>query len=357
MNRSLFILSFLSPLAAIGADLGSLPEYRAPKAPLYGDLRVFDPGHAPELLQRWMNDFNKYNKAAWFYNPGGTSCAIGTLYAGINDIAFVPRKAFPAEIEAYREAKGHDPLDIVVGRGAFATNDLTPAVVVFVNERNPISKLSLKQLDGIFGAQRTGSLRGSTWTAATARDSRGDIRTWGQLGLAGEWADKPIRVIGYDLVNNGFAYTFQQKVMGGADNWNPTLEEYPLGEPGRYEAGAVRKAGGRAVVAAVSADPFAIALANLAFGKGAPVKPIAIGSENGGPYVEPTLENCENRTYPLTNSIHLYANLTGTDRDRLVKEFMRFVLSREGQQDLVEAGGGYLPLNRAEMAAELKKLE
>src|SRR5207302_9579892 len=97
-------------------------------------------------------------------------------------------------------------------------------IVVLGNKDNPISRLTVEQLDGVFGAERTAGMRGFKWTPADARPARADIRTWGQLGLGGEWAGKPIQTYGH--APSGTARFFQLAVLGNADKWNPNFREF-----------------------------------------------------------------------------------------------------------------------------------
>jgi len=106
------------------------------------------------------------------------------------------------------------PHEIVMATGSYNLSGWTFALVVFVNEKNPIAQLTLEQLDGIFGAQREGGWDFNSWDPSAARGAEKNIRTWGQLGLTGEWADKPINVYGYTL-NYHFPRDFAEKVFNG----------------------------------------------------------------------------------------------------------------------------------------------
>src|SRR5258706_9832871 len=94
------------------------------------------------------------------------------------------------------------PTGIVAVTGSYTVWGWTPPVGVYLNKDNPLSKLSLEQLDGIFGAERSGAWSDLTWNKSLARGPEKNIRTWGQLGLKGEWAKKPIHVYGYNLQFN-----------------------------------------------------------------------------------------------------------------------------------------------------------
>jgi len=109
---------------------------------------------------------------------------------------------------------------------------------------------------------------------------------------------------------------------------------------------------------ALAEDPYGIAYAAIQYGrKNARVKPAAIAAGDRGPYIQPTRENFENRTYPLHEAICIYINRApGNPLDKRLKEFLLYVLSRQGQVDVVEGGGGYLPLTAEEARAQVEKL-
>src|SRR3989442_5398452 len=89
-----------------------------------------------------------------------------------------------------------------------------------------MSRLTLKQLDGIFGAERGGGWKALSWDEAAARSPAENLRTWGDLGLKGPWADKPIQVYGPPLQGAGAVTFFQARVLHGGAMWNEDLREY-----------------------------------------------------------------------------------------------------------------------------------
>jgi phosphate transport system substrate-binding protein len=216
----------------------------------------------------------------------------------------------------------------------------------------------MKQLDGIFGAERSGGLEGIVFSPRFARTAKDDIRTWGQLGLGGEWADKPIQTYGYTFT--GMKWFFQMRVFHGGQKWNPNYREYVETESFMVDRDHPR--GSTLTIAQMladlSKDRYGIAYCPLHYAREFPqVKPVAIAKKEGGPYFEPTRENFQSRVYPLTRSVFIYANRApGQPLPPPVDEFLRYVLSRQGQQE-VEAFGRYLPLPAAAAMAELRKLE
>src|SRR5260370_1101107 len=129
------------------------------------------------------------------------------------------------ELLAYQREFETVPLEVTICTGSYNVSGWTFALGVFVNKDNPISKLTMKQLDGIFGAQRTGGWKGLEWDETVARGAEQNIRRWGQLGLTGEWKDQPIHVYGYSPKYH-FPDEFAKKGFHGTYKWNERLIEY-----------------------------------------------------------------------------------------------------------------------------------
>jgi phosphate transport system substrate-binding protein len=290
------------------------------------------------LVKAWEEGFARYQPGIQFdYRMYGTASSIGALYAGVGDIAIRGEEINPFEVAAFERVLHYPPLCIEIATGSLDVRNMNFAQIFFVHKDNPISKLTMVQLDAIFGYEHR----------------RGDrqIRTWGQLGFKGEWADRPIHVYGW-RIDDDFSAFLQIALLGGSHRWNCDLKEF---------ANIVRPDGstydsGQQIVDALAQDRYGIAVSNLRYGN-AQVKPLALAVRNGGPYYEAARDNLIYRKYPLTRIVPAYINRApGKPADPKVKEFMRFILSREGQLDIVREGG-YLPLSRESALEQLKKLE
>ena len=210
---------------------------------------------------------------------------------------------------------------------------------------NPIAKLTVQQLDAIFGAQRGGGWNGLSWDVTAARGPELNVRTWGQLGATGAWADKPIHVYAPPLEGAGAITYFQSRVMHGADLWNEDLREY---------------ADPALMIADLSNDPSGIAYASLD-SAAAGVKALPLAETAAGPYVNPTRETVADRSYPLSRPVYAVFNIDNEKSeaagvDPKLRELLRYVLSKQGQADVARAGG-YLPLTAAAAAEQVKKLD
>jgi phosphate transport system substrate-binding protein len=220
-----------------------------------------------------------------------------------------------------------------------------------VNEENPLSGLTLKQLDGILGAQRSGGWRGTRWSTEPARSARENIRTWGELGLKEGWSGQPIHVYGTDATQSLWAGTIQNVVFGGGDKWNPAIREMVRGDH-------VRGPSDVQTVAAIAGDRYAIGFGFARVAKLNPgVKILALAARDGGPYITPGNRTFHDRTYPLVTGIYVYLNRPpGKPLAPRLKEFLTYVLSREGQQAVVD-DGMYIPLGAEAAREQLRKLE
>jgi phosphate transport system substrate-binding protein len=355
----ILVAALLAPMGA-GADfdLSGLPAYQ-PAQKVSGTIRNFGFGLGG-VLQLWEDGFRKIHPAIAFVDKLPTSdAAIPALVTGVADLA--PDGGEPAITEAlsFFEVYGYPPTDITVASGAFDVEGKSNGPVIFVNKDNPVAQLSMDQLDGIFGAERTAGLRGFQWAPSEGRGPGKDIRTWGQLGLAGEWADKPIQTYGH--APSGTTRFFQWKVMGNGDKWNPNYREYV--ETGSKMIADEDKARQRLGLQhmlrdELAHDKYGIAWTVMPQAKGIEgLRVVAVVPRGSDRAVMPSRESFQDRTYPMVRSIYIYINRKpGTSVDPKLAEFLRYVLSREGQE-IVARNGSYLPLTAALAREQLKKLE
>ena len=224
---------------------------------------------------------------------------------------------------------------------------------------NILTRLTLQQLDGIFGAERSAGMRGFQWTPSDGRGAQEDIRTWGQLGLKGEWAHKPIQTYGH--APSGTTRFFQWKVMKGGDKWNPNYREYV--ESGSKmiadEDRAEQRVGLQHMLRnELAHDRYGIAWTVMPQAKGvAGIKPVALAAHAGGPYIAASTASLQDRSYPLVRNIYIYLNRApGRPLDPKLREFLRYALSREGQEAVVR-NAGYLPLTRQVAREQRARLE
>src|SRR5258706_12119210 len=208
-------------------DLSDLPSYK-PEYRVQGGFRIFG-SELKGAMEALAVGFKKYHPEAMMATNFMTSSegSIAGLYTGISDLAPAGDDAKITDMMPFYGTFHYLPTEISIATGGHEKRGtLWPAVIV-VNKDNPISKLTMDQLDRIFGSERTGGWELETKEFYTAKDSRGpetNIRKWGQLGLTGEWANKEIQTYGY--IAPGFTIYFQRRLMHWSDKWNPNYKQY-----------------------------------------------------------------------------------------------------------------------------------
>jgi phosphate transport system substrate-binding protein len=337
-------------------DISGIPQY-APRRAVSGKIRMWGSNYITDgaLGGYWEAAFLKYHPAATFeWHMKGAGAAVPSLIFGVSDIGIGPKITF-ANLELFQRYTDRDPLEIMLATGSYDVPGWNPGFGIIVNTANPIAHLTMRQLDGIFGSERSGGWEGTSWRPQNARGPEGNIRTWGQLGLNGEWADKPIHVYGLNLRYHQSA-TISDKILGGSDKWNEHLKIYAnyVAANGVLERGLNED---------LSNDPYGIAYIAAPISMrgrraSAPnLKILDVAARDGGPYIPYTMETLQARTYPLVDEIYAYADRgPGRSADPKVVEFLRFVVSREGQAEVMR-DGKYLPLTAEVARAQLSKLE
>ncbi len=348
MNLPTFIRFTLAILLAnsalSAAETGALPGYQ-PGQKVSGVLRTWGSPHMGGMLQRWQAGFRRHHPGIAFDDKlKSTAMAVSGLSEWTSDLALMGRQIYTFEYYGVYRRSLMLPVEIEVATGSVDVPSKSFAVAVFVHKDNPLAQLTLQQLDGIFGAQREGGWQGMKWERGVARGPEKNIRTWGQLGLKGEWAAKPIRLYGPPGVYPGGYTFFQRKVLGGADTWAEGLMEF-----------ADRKQ----MMEALAKDPYGIAYTGLCY-QTPQTKVLALAENAAGPFLKPARETVASRAYPLSRPVYIYfaPDTPGGEpaaTDPKVREFLRYILSSEGQAD-VAAEGDYLPLTAAVAAEQLRKL-
>ena len=340
------------------SETDKLPVYQKPDGPNKGILRVFGAG-LKGVVKAWEEGYMKHNPNVRIAdNPGGSDAAIGVLQHGTAEIAVFGRELELNDYLGFFENKGYNPTEITVASGTWDVSGGSWALLIFVNKDNPLAQLTMEQLDGVFGSERTGAYEGYVWKSEHARSAKENIRTWGQLGLTGEWAGKEIQTYGY--AHGGMAYFFEIEVLKGSNKWNGNYRQYV--ENGTKILTKGQEASGvLAMLAELEQDKYGIAWAGMPQWNQVPqikgIKAIALARSPGGPFVAPSKATLTDRTYPLTRSIYICVDKEpGRPLPAKVKDFLKYVLSEEGQE-IVRKNGVYLPLPASVVRDQLKKLD
>ncbi len=322
--------------------VASMPHY-VPQQQVTGIIRISGHGSAKnpwmrQLLTRWEKDFQRFQPGVRLeYRMYGTSSAIPALFNGVADMAILGEEIDPAAVRTFERVKHYPPLGIDVFTGSLDIRNMDFAQMVFVNKDNPLARLSLVELDGILGEEhRRGPM---------------NIRTWGQLGLTGEWADKPITPYSW-TIDDSFGFFLQQYLMGGSHRWNCALHEYVH----IYRPDGTIYDDGQQILDALAKDRYGIAISNIRYAS-PDVKALPLAVTPAGPFYPATKQSLIDRTYPLSRIIPVVIDRKpGMPVDPKVREFLRYLLSRDGQKVVVD-DGRYLPLSPAALERERRKLD
>ncbi len=322
----------LPPLELLQPALDpSLPAYQ-PRAgaKLQGHFKAAASDVLPALAKAWVAAFRAYHPGVRIDvdPPYAGSLGAKELVKGNLDFVFVSRELKPDDITDFHTKFGYDPLSVPVSGGSYRHFGFLDAVGFIVNKDNPIERLTFDQLDALYSSTH---VRGAP--AAT---------TWGDLGLGGEWANKPVHLVGVKPWN-GFEEFVRQRVLstpGHRGDWRDGIDYSPTVFP---------------IADKVAKDRYAIAYDGLAY-LDAPVKVLAVGAHTTGPFYAPSYENVASADYPLSRLIFFNVNKApGKPLDPAAAEFLRFVLSRQGQA-IVQAQRLYLPLRAGQVQSSLSLL-
>jgi phosphate transport system substrate-binding protein len=350
----LLVLGLLAGSCSLNSQTrDDLPSY-APAQRVSGTIR--NNGSAlGGLVAAWEAGFKKYHPDITFQDSLlSGDAAIGALESGASDLAPNGREPVLTEYLSFAEVFNNDgPFQVTVATGSYEALGRTWAPVIFVNKDNPLTHLTMKQLDQIFGAERTGGYSGYKWVTAVARSASENIRTWGQLGLRGEWAEKAIQTYGY--APTGMSNFFEKQVFHGGTKWNPNLRQFveTTAKQATDHSGTIDQ-----MMDELSRDKYGIAWAGLAHAKGKRgVKAIALSIAPSGPFIQCNEQTVRDRTYLLTRNIYFQLNRPpNTPIEPRLKEFLLFILSREGQ-NVVSVQGEYLPLTPDELNRQRRALD
>jgi phosphate transport system substrate-binding protein len=309
------------------------PDLRAykPTGALFGQVQGAYQDVTDWITKAWAAGFQKIYPnvefALKYETPGGS---IPKLRPGA-ELASGGRELLDRDSRNFRQRQGvsYDPLVLAVAGGSYRTMGFTDPFAFFVNKDNPLDKLSLAQLDAMYSTTRN-------------RGYKEDIKTWGQLGLGGDWADQPIILWGV-TPPNGYEQFLRDRVLKGG-KLKDTIQVRDSVFPLPYLVGFSRHSIGyasRSYITDCTKD----------------VKLIAIAENDGGPYYRGTLDEVSTQKYPLSRVIYIFAHrIPGQRLEPKLKEFLRFILSRDGQQ-IVMDDGILLPLPAWMVERELAKLD
>jgi phosphate transport system substrate-binding protein len=316
-------------MAIVGLAVGGMVSFPAlaavdPALPAYtkasgvsGNISSVGSDTLANLMTFWSEQFKReYPNVNIQVQAAGSSTAPPALTEGTSNMGPMSRAMKEGEIAAFEKKYGYKPTQIRVALDALA---------VFVNKDNPVKGMTLPQVDAIFSSTRKcGYPKG--------------ISRWGEAGLTGEWARRPIQLYGRNSVSGTYGF-FKEAALCKGD-FDNTVNEQP---------------GSAAVVQSVTTQLNAVGYSGIGY-KTSGVRAVAIAKKEGGEFVEANEENVLNGSYPMARYLYVYINKAPNEPlDPMVLEFMKLVLSKDGQEVVVK--DGYIPLPAKIAEQELAKLK
>lgn len=306
-----FATAALAVLPSFAADSHldpDLPEYKKVSG-VSGNLNSIGSDTLNNLNTLWAEGFKKlYPNVNIQIEGKGSSTAPPALIEGTSQLGPMSRPMKAEEIDAFEKKFGYKPTEVKVAVDALA---------VYAHKDNPIKGLTYKQLDSIFSSTRK---RGGD-----------DITEWGELGMK-DWKGRPISLFGRNSASGTYGM-FQSLAL----------------KKGDYKASVKEQPGSSAVIQGVGADLYSLGYSGIGY-RTSSVRAIAVGGDDGVLY-EPTYDNALSGDYPMARFLLIYVNKKPNESlDKLTLEFLKFVLSKEGQ--MIVEKDGYYPMP-AEVAAEV----
>ncbi len=314
---------FISVLPPSGAFAGEKVKVD-PKIPAYkkvsgisGNLNSIGSDTMNNLMTLWGEGFAKYYPNVRLQVEGkGSSTAPPALIAGTAQFGPMSRNMKDKEIDEFEKAFGHKPT---------ALRTSLDALAVYVNKDNPITGLTLQQVDAIFSKTRAGGYAK-------------DVVTWADLGLSGRWANQRISLYGRNSASGTYGYFKKNALFKG--DYKDTVKEQP---------------GSASVVQGVTEDRNGIGYSGIGYITSG-VRAVPLSRSADGKFYSVSMEDVMTGNYPLARFLYLYVNKKpGKPLDPLVREFLKFVFSKEGQEVVVK--DGYMPLPHEVVQQELEKIE
>lgn len=293
----------------------NLPAYKAVSG-ISGNLSSIGSDTLNNLMTLWAEAFNKFYPNVKIQIEGkGSSTAPPALIEGTAQLGPMSRPMKGSEIDAFEKKYGYKPTPIRVAVDALA---------VFVNKDNPIQCMTMAQVDAVFSKSRR-------W------GYKEDIKLWGQLGLTGDWVNRPISLYGRNSASGTYGF-FKEHALKNGD-YKDEVKEQP---------------GSASVVQGVTVDRYAIGYSGIGYAT-AGVRAVPLAEKEGAKCYEATAENAYAGNFPLARFLYVYINKApNKELDPLTREFIRLVLSKEGQEVVVK--DGYFPIPASIAKEELKKV-
>lgn len=307
-----FSLLFAASVFALEVD-PAIPGYEKVSG-VSGTIKAVGSDTLNNVMALWAEGFKTFYPTVKISIEGkGSSTAPPALIEGTAQFGPMSREMKAKESDEFEKNFGYKPTQLRVA---------VDAVAVFVHKDNPIESLSLPQLDAIFSKNRTGGYPN-------------DIATWGDVGLTGEWADKPISLYGRNSASGTYAYFKDVALFKG--DYKDSVKEQP---------------GSSAVVQGIASDKYGIGYSGVGY-KTADVRIVSLSVNEGEEAFDTSAENAYSGDYPLARFLYVYINKNpNEDLDPLRAEFIKYMNSKEGQQGVIK--DGFYPISKPLADANLE---
>jgi phosphate transport system substrate-binding protein len=269
------------------------------------------------LMALWLESFRKYYPNVKIQIEGkGSSTAPPALIEGTAQFGPMSRPMKATEVDKFEKQFGYPPTMLRTSLDALA---------VFVNKDNTVKGLTLAQVDAIFSKTRRG-------------EYKENISKWGQVGLKGDWQNAGLSLYGRNSASGTYGFFKEHALFKG--DYKDEVKEQP---------------GSASVVQGVAEDRYAVGYSGIGY-KTSGVRVVPLALEDGEPFRDGSLENVLDGSYPLGRFLSLYINKApGKPLDPLVREFAKFIFSKEGQEIVIK--DGYMPVPYEVVKEELEKLQ
>jgi phosphate transport system substrate-binding protein len=316
---ALLAVGLMATTGAVAATVQLDPGLATYKAVggVSGNLSSIGSDSLNNLMTLWAEAFNKFYPNAKIQIEGkGSTTAPPALISGTAQLGPMSRPMKGTEIDQFEKKYGYKPT---------ALRTSVDALAIFVNKDNPIKCLTIAQADAIFSKSRR-------------QGGKEDIKTWKQLGLTGDWASRPISLYGRNSASGTYGFFKEQTLKNG--DFKDEVKEQP---------------GSAAVVQGATVDRYAIGYSGIGYAT-AGVRAVPLAEKEGAKCVEAEAENAYNGTYPLARFLYVYVNKApGKPLDPLTREFVKLIMSKDGQEGVIK--DGYFPVPASVAKEELSKVQ
>ena len=294
----------------------ALPAYKAVSG-ISGNVNSIGSDTLNNLMTLWAESYSKFYPNVKIQIEGkGSATAPPALIAGTAQLGPMSRPMKGSEIDQFEKKFGYKPTPVRVAVDALA---------VYVNKDNPITCMTMAQADAVFSKSRR---YGYTE----------NVKTWGQLGLGGEWASRPLSIYGRNSASGTYGF-FKEHALKNGD-FKDEVKEQP---------------GSASVVQGVTVDRFGIGYSGIGYAT-AGVRAVPLAAKQGGTCFEATADNAYSGDFPLSRFLYIYVNRApGKPVEPITREFVKMVMTKEGQEVVIK--DGYFPIPASIAKEEVTKVQ